>query len=103
MSSRLQRQDVALRVAEDARRLERLRSRLENAGSAIATVREQRVERCGSRLEALSPLRVLERGYALVYGTDGKLLRSATSVTAYDTVTARLAEGSFRARVLEKD
>jgi len=102
LSSRLQRQDVALRLAEDARRLERLRSRLESAGAAVATARVQRVERYASRLEALSPLRVLERGYALVYGPDGKLLRSANSVVAHDTVTARLAEGSFRARVLEK-
>jgi len=102
LNNRLQRQDVSLRLAADARKLERLRSRLESAGAAVATTRLQQVERYASRLEALSPLRVLERGYALVYGPDGKLLRSAASVVAYDTVTARLAEGSFRARVLEK-
>jgi len=102
LNNRLQRQDVSLRLAEDARKLERLRSRLESAGAAVATTRLQQVERYAARLKALSPLRVLERGYALVYGPDGKLLRSAASVVAYDTVTARLAEGSFRARVLEK-
>ncbi len=102
LGSRLQRQDVALRVVESTRRLERLRSRLESVGSVVAAARLQRVETCASRLEALSPLRVLERGYALVYGPDGRLLRSSASVSEDETIVARLAEGSLRAKVTSK-
>ena len=65
--------------------------------------RGQQIERCVSRLESLSPLRVLERGYALVYGPDGKLLRSTANVVAYDNIVARLADGSIRARVTSKE
>jgi exodeoxyribonuclease VII large subunit len=102
LAARLQRQDVALRVANDVRRLERLHARLQSAGRSATSSRLQRVEGLTARLDALSPLRVLERGYALVYGPDGKLLRSATNVVAYDTITARLANGSIRARLLDK-
>ncbi len=99
LSNRLLRRDIALRVAEDARQLERLRARLETIGAAVTATRLHRVETQISRLDALSPLRVLERGYALVYGPDGKLLRSAANVVAYDTIVARLAHGSVRAKV----
>ena len=103
LSGRLQRQDVALRLAEGKRRLERLRAQLESLGETITAARRQRVETSASRLDALSPLRVLERGYALVYGPDGKLLRSSASVVPYDTIVARLADGSVRAKVTSKE
>jgi len=99
LSARLQRQNITLRVATDARHLERLRSRLETIGSAITSTRRQNVEKHSSRLDALSPLRVLERGYALVYGPHGKLLRASTDVVAYDNIVARLSRGSVRAKV----
>jgi exodeoxyribonuclease VII large subunit len=99
LEARLRRQHVALKVAEGQRRLELLRGRLERAGVAVAESRLKRLERVWSRAEAMSPLRVLERGYALVYGADGKLLKSSTAVGAGDEVVARLAEGSLRAKV----
>jgi len=99
LALRLQRQDVAVRFAKARHQLERLQSRMNGARDAFGTGRLQHVATLTSQLEALSPLRVLERGYALVYGPDGKLLRSSTSVVAYDTIVARLAAGSVRARV----
>jgi exodeoxyribonuclease VII large subunit len=103
LEARLRRQDVALRLAESKRRLEMLRGRLQRAGSAVASVRRERVERVWARAEAMSPLRVLERGYALVYGADGTLLRSSVGVEVGEEVTTRLAEGSLRAVVSAKE
>jgi exodeoxyribonuclease VII large subunit len=103
LEARLRRQDVALRLAESNRRLELLRGRLERAGSALVGLRRERVERVWARAEAMSPLRVLERGYALVYGPDGKLLRSTAGVSAGAEISARLARGSLRATVTSKD
>jgi exodeoxyribonuclease VII large subunit len=96
---RLQRQDVALRVAAAHHRLDRMRSRMSVMRETLGVARAQRVLTLTSQLEALSPLRVLERGYALVYGPDGKLLRSSSNVVPYDTIMARLAQGSVRAKV----
>ena len=103
LEARLRRQDVALRLAESKRRLELLRGRLERAGTAVGGLRRERVERVWARAEAMSPLRVLERGYALVYGADGKLLRSTAGVSAGAEISARLAQGSLRATVTSKE
>ena len=101
IEARLQRQDVALKLAESQRRLEVLRGRLHRAGVAVAGDRRERVDRAWGRAEAMSPLRVLERGYALVYGEDGRLLRSSVGVGAGEEIRARLAAGSLRALVLD--
>ena len=61
-----------------------------------------RIDRSDLRLQALSPLRVLERGYALVYGPDGKLLRASSQVTNGEEIVARLARGRIQATVTGK-
>lgn len=52
-------------------------------------------------LQALSPLRTLERGYAVVTGPDGMVLRRSGQVVVGDEVRARLAEGTVTAVVTE--
>jgi len=58
-----------------------------------------RVERMTTALEALSPLAILDRGYALVFDGSGKLLKDARNVKAGDEISARLAKGEIRAVV----
>jgi exodeoxyribonuclease VII large subunit len=53
------------------------------------------------RLDALSPLAVLNRGYSLTYTDDGHLLRNSTGVGAGDTLTTRLARGTIRSTAQE--
>jgi exodeoxyribonuclease VII large subunit len=103
LETRLHRQDVSLRLGEDMRRWERLRLRLHAARLLRVSDGRALVERAESRLQAMSPLRVLERGYALVYAANGKLLRSADNVRDDDTIIAQLARGKVRARVTGKD
>jgi exodeoxyribonuclease VII large subunit len=50
-------------------------------------------------LQALSPLAILERGYALVFDASGKLLKDAANVKAGDEISARLAKGTVSATV----
>ncbi len=50
-------------------------------------------------LQALSPLKVLSRGYSLTQTADGTLLRSAASVAPGETLTTRLASGLVRSAV----
>ena len=99
VESRLSRQNPAVRLGTDRRRLESLQTRLERASAFILTARQRRSEAAKHRLEALSPLRVLDRGYALVYGPGGHLLRSSSASHPGDIITARLAEGSLQAEV----
>ncbi|MGH9115162.1 MAG: exodeoxyribonuclease VII large subunit [Acidimicrobiales bacterium] len=52
-------------------------------------------------LDVLSPRRTLERGYAVVTGPDGSVLRRAASVRAGDPVEVHLSAGSLAATVTE--
>ena len=50
-------------------------------------------------LDALSPLGVLQRGYAIAQDASGKLVRDASSVSLGDAVTVRLAKGKLGTRI----
>ena len=52
-------------------------------------------ERPSARLEELSPLKILNRGYALVFDSTGKLVKDAAQVHVGDEVSARLARGTI--------
>jgi exodeoxyribonuclease VII large subunit len=60
-----------------------------------------RLSRAAAALDALSPLAVLQRGYALAEDERGKLLRAARGLVVGDAVRLRLAEGQVRCRVEE--
>ena len=60
---------------------------------------EKRLSLAAASLDALSPLAVLGRGYAIAQTEDGKLLRDAKSVTIGDSVRVRLASGTLKAKV----
>ena len=64
--------------------------------------RKVRVERMDTALQALSPVAILERGYALVFDASGKLLKDAKKVKTGDEISARLAKGTVRATVKGK-
>jgi exodeoxyribonuclease VII large subunit len=102
LEARLLRYDPAARLREDARRLEAMRLRLFGAARSIVPVRRSELDSAGTKLNALSPVRVLERGYALVYGPDGRLLRASSEVRDGEEITARLNQGSLHATVTGK-
>jgi exodeoxyribonuclease VII large subunit len=91
----------------DARRvLAGIRSELDSGTTALAAVmRNQllqnkvRLERMGRALEALSPLAILARGYALVFDEAGQLVKDAARLTPGDPIKARVAQGEIRAVV----
>lgn len=58
-----------------------------------------RLERMETALQALSPLAILERGYALVFDAAGKLLKDAAAVNPGDEISAKLAKGTVEAKV----
>jgi exodeoxyribonuclease VII large subunit len=60
---------------------------------------EKRFGLAAASLDALSPLAVLSRGYAIAQREDGALLRDAKSVSIGDSVNVRLAKGKIGARV----
>jgi exodeoxyribonuclease VII large subunit len=73
--------------------------RLTAAAVAAAHARRIRLAGYQDRLRALSPRRVLERGYCLVRRPDGTLLRVASELVVGDPVTMEFARGEADARV----
>jgi exodeoxyribonuclease VII large subunit len=75
--------------------------------AAAAAMRNQllqnkvRLERMGRALEMLSPLAILERGYALVFDGAGQLVKDVAQVKVGEQILARVARGEIRATVRE--
>jgi exodeoxyribonuclease VII large subunit len=61
-----------------------------------------RSERLQTALESLSPLAILERGYALVFDSQGRLLKDVRGLSVGDEISARLVRGEFHAAVTKK-
>ena len=87
------------------------RAALDAASAAVAPAvtarlrlaREALVSKA-SLLDALSPQKVMARGYSLAYGADGRVVTSASSVATGEAVTTRFADGSaIHSQVISKD
>jgi exodeoxyribonuclease VII large subunit len=63
----------------------------------------QSFARTAHTLDALSPLAVLERGYAICLTPEGRVIRAADSVEIDSDVKVRLHEGTLSARVISKE
>ena len=100
LTARIERQNPAVRLALARRRLENAEQSMGRIAAALVAARTARLDRALARLEALSPLAVLNRGYALVYGADGQLLRDAVAVRPGETIRARLAKDALTAEVI---
>ncbi|MBB5344491.1 exodeoxyribonuclease VII large subunit [Tunturibacter empetritectus] len=104
-SDRLRRQDISVRIAATNHRLQAATQRLQRTAMENVGGRRTRVERASTRLDVLSPLAVLSRGYALVYlqggAGDGTLLRSSTDAAPGQTIRARLAQGTLEAEITQ--
>jgi exodeoxyribonuclease VII large subunit len=73
--------------------------------SAVQTLllrRRSRIEQIEHQLKALSPVAILERGYALVFDASGNLVKNSAQVEIGDEISARLAHGSLTAKVEKK-
>jgi len=61
------------------------------------------LESITTNLNAISPLAVLDRGYAIVMNENGQALKSSKDIKVGDTVTTRLGDGGFTSNVSKKD
>ncbi|MGC9159231.1 MAG: exodeoxyribonuclease VII large subunit, partial [Terracidiphilus sp.] len=80
-------------------RLAVCRARLDRVPERMAGVSKARLGALEARLHSLSPLAVLDRGYALVLDAAGSLVRSARQIAPGDRLMTRLADGTFISRV----
>jgi exodeoxyribonuclease VII large subunit len=101
LNARIARQNVSMRLTAAHRRLQRATERLQTIGGQAVAMRQARLTRAFTRLEALSPVAVLSRGYALIYSAEGTLLRSSGEVAVGERIHARLGRGTLDATVTQ--
>jgi exodeoxyribonuclease VII large subunit len=102
----LERASVVLGACSPDKRISEAIHRLENFRSAMKQVCDDRLQGSRSGLEknaallgALSPAAALARGFTLTLGSDGKLVRSASSLSDGDVLTTKFSDGSVRSLV----
>ena len=88
-------------VQDQRMELVHLQKRLGDLASALLARKRQRFAALAASLDAMSPLKVLGRGYAIARGADGTILKSWRDVTPGDAVQVTLGEGGFAATVVE--
>ena len=94
------RHDPRQALAQARQRLLACRIHLERSAERRINTAAAVLSSLDARLHSLSPLSVLDRGYALVLSAQGgSLIRSSAQLSAGDLLTTRLANGSFNSRV----
>ncbi len=79
--------------------LELLSNRLIAAQKYKISNQRQRFLTSTAKLDAMSPLKVLSRGYAMTQAQDGTVVRTVKQISIGDAVNIRLGDGSFSAAV----
>ena len=92
------------RIAGSRQRLDDLACRLTPAGERVLAMAKNRMGRLAGRLESLSPLKVLERGYSVTLrARDEALVRSVQDAPPGELLKTRVKDGTVTSRVLESN
>jgi exodeoxyribonuclease VII large subunit len=99
LQSRLAAMGPVNQVRREQQRLDYLYEGLGNAMRNLLKSRHATFTGLGQRLQALSPLAVLERGYSITRNEAGKVLKSPTEAAPGEVIVSKLAQGELRSRV----
>ena len=94
--SRLRFHDMRPRLAQSRNRLERSTAALTQSLALLISRKSQRLETATAKLEQLSPLRILDRGYAIVSNNAG-LVKAPADAPPSSAIRIRFAEGTLTA------
>ncbi len=97
LEARLRYMDVRPRLERDRSRMAGSDGRMKQLMQLTLAKRRRQLEQSVARLEQLSPLRVLERGYAIVKKKNGGILKDPAAVAVGTALEIRLAGGTLEA------
>jgi exodeoxyribonuclease VII large subunit len=95
--------DFRMKIAALRLRLEKRSTELAARAERLLRAKREALDRLRLQLEERSPLRVLERGYAIATDAVGNVLRDATQVALGDTVAIQLHRGKLSTEVKKKE
>jgi exodeoxyribonuclease VII large subunit len=94
--------DFRVKISAFRLRLEKLSADLGVRAERLLRTKREHLERLALQLHERSPLKVLERGYAIATDANGNLLRDAGQVQLGDAVSIRLLRGRLTTEVKKK-
>ncbi|MBL8728889.1 MAG: exodeoxyribonuclease VII large subunit [Planctomycetes bacterium] len=92
---------TVFRLGAERADLRQAATRVDHAAGRQLDRRRTRLDSATTRLRLLDPVRVLGRGFTLVRARDGKVLPSATRITAGDDVVVQFRDGRAAVRVAD--
>jgi len=95
--------DLRSKIGTLRLRLEQRSGELKVRAERMLVATRQRLERLRLQLEERSPLRVLERGYAIVYDAADNIVRAPDQVALGDLIAVQFARGRLEAEVKKKE
>jgi exodeoxyribonuclease VII large subunit len=95
LSLRLSEADLRRRVVEQRGRLAEINGRLQTRARVALESRCERVSLAAGKLDSLSPLGVLARGYAIAFDSQGRIIKRADDVDSGEAVRIRVSEGEI--------
>jgi exodeoxyribonuclease VII large subunit len=102
-AARLRGQDLRVRFGEVRRRLHIAEAAALHAWRTRSALAGRRLETLSAHLSQLSPLRILERGYAIVRNERGAVVKTTADAPPDAVVDIRVARAALRARVTESN
>jgi exodeoxyribonuclease VII large subunit len=99
LEERLRRLDLRLRLADALRRLELATRSAAQFIQKRLSAAESKAESLAAQLAHLSPLAILERGYAIVQREDGGIVKDAAAAPLRSKLDVRLARGRLKVSV----
>jgi exodeoxyribonuclease VII large subunit len=100
-SARVRAHDLRAKLVSMRRDVESRTAALAAATRNALLQYRARLDRLSAQLEALSPVAILERGYALVFDSTGNLIKDTSQLSPGETIRARMARGEFIAEVTD--
>ena len=88
-------------IRQRQQRVDDIVQRAKMAAAGRASLARERLKAAGGRLESLSPLAVLARGYSITTDDDGKLIKSTADVQPEDPLITVVADGRLRSVVTD--
>ncbi len=99
LKARLRKSHPAGQISRENARLERLIRGLERATMKHMNEKRLQLSNTVTTLNALNPLKVMERGYSLVYNEKQKLVKSINQIGPGDSIKVRLTDGNLDCQV----
>ncbi len=100
-SSALTPMHLASRIARNDRRLALIEQRIRSKAPDLTDDRERAMATAVARLDALSPLAVLTRGYSITQNSSGEIIRNVHQTDVGERIRVRVANGRLSAEVKE--